>query len=98
MRYYVLTDSEHDDVVPHIVAEVVRDRVDGKAAAMICALTTDRTIVLTREELLAHALGVEVLKAWDSGDDGAYDRASNMTRAQGLRTAPKLRLVPKRGR
>ena len=93
MRYYVLTESEHEDVVPHIVAEVVRDRTAGKNAAMIAALMTERTIVLTREELLAHTIGVLALKAWDSEDDGAYDRDADAKRSDALRRTPKLRLV-----
>lgn len=97
MRYYVLTESEHEDVVPHIVAEVVRDRIEGKDATMIAALMNERTIVLTREELLAHTIGVLALQAWDAQNDGAYDRSSDAKHAGAVRPEPKLRLIPSPG-
>jgi hypothetical protein len=95
MRYYVLCDSEIDGIEPHIIAEVVRDRTDpSKATTLAAALADEHRVIVSREELLAHPVGLQALKAWDAEDDSRYDCVSDAIRTEVARERPGLRLVP----
>ena len=73
MRYYVISRSELDQIAPHIIAEVVRGQTDDRRETLAAALAGKDHMIVTREQLTAHPLGLEALKAWDDDNDSAYD-------------------------
>jgi hypothetical protein len=94
VRYYVVCKSEVDGVAPHIVAEVVRDSADDdRDATLAAALTGERRVIATREELLDHPFGREALQSWEVKDDDAYDDECDALRAAVVRPLRGLRLV-----
>lgn len=91
MRYYVVSKSEIDGVAPHIIAEVVGDiGAEDPDEALASAFVDERRAIVTREELLEHPTGLEVLKAWEDEDDSAYDEECVASRARPM-------AIPRRG-
>jgi hypothetical protein len=85
MRYYVVCPSPFPDVEPHIIAEVVQDPVLDPSAdrrlSLAGALAGERAIIATRDELLAHPVGLRALEAWDRADDRQFDRETLLLEA-----------------
>jgi hypothetical protein len=94
MRLYVLCFSDHEGIAPHIIAEVVRESVeDDRATSLASALAGERSLILTRIELLADQLGREALEAWEDRNDGEFRQASEAILADDTPTIARLRLV-----
>jgi hypothetical protein len=94
MRLYVLCFSDHEGIAPHIVAEVVREIVeDDRATSLASALAGERSLILTRAELLADHLGRKALEAWEDRNDGEFGRESAAIIADDTSTIRRLRLV-----
>jgi hypothetical protein len=83
MRLYVLCFSDHEGIAPHIVAEVVRESVrDDPAMSLASALAGERSLIVTRAELLSEPLGRRALEAWEDQDDSDYRRESEAILAE----------------
>jgi len=94
MRLYVLCFSDHEGIAPHIIAEVVRENAeDDKATSLASALAGDRSLILTRAELLADPLGRLALEAWEDRNDGEFRHESEAILADDTPTIRRLRLV-----
>jgi hypothetical protein len=79
MRWYAVagTDPGEGSPGPYIVAEVVAEMAgDGTFTARESTVLSDDRNLLSRPELLATEEGRRALAAWESGDDAAYERAS----------------------
>jgi hypothetical protein len=85
MRYYVVCPSPFPAIEPHIIAEVVQDPILDPSAdrrlSFAGALAGDTAIIATRDELLAHPVGVRALEAWDRDDDREFDRETRLLEA-----------------
>jgi hypothetical protein len=102
MRFFVLLYSDYQDIVPHIIAEVVHEQLDDDRKTTIAsALAGDRAVIMTRAELLADRAGETALAAWDARDDSVFDDESDAIRDDtglhgigGGRSPRRLRPVP----
>lgn len=100
MRLYVLCFSDYVEIEAHIVAEVVHDAVDKNLHTTLAdSLAGDRSLIMSRAELLAHPAGRSALRAWERRDDSVFDEESDCIRNDGEQSAPhperKLHLVPR---
>jgi hypothetical protein len=85
MRYYVVCPSPLPEIDPYVIAEVVQDPILDPSAdrrlSFAGALAGDRAIIATRDELLAHPVGMRALDAWDRTDDNEFDRETRLLEA-----------------
>jgi hypothetical protein len=75
MRFYVLSPSDVSGIVPHIIAEVVREGGidEDRLTTLASALSGARSEILTRDELLETAERRTALRAWEARDDTVHD-------------------------
>jgi len=94
LRLYVLCFSDHEGIAPHIIAEVVRENVDDdRATSLASALAGERSLILTRAELLADRHGRAAIEAWEDRNDGEFRHESEAILADDTPTIRRLRLV-----
>lgn len=78
MRLYIVRGSPHPEIAAHILAEVVAYPTDDGGWAPVDALGRDDARVATRAELLATPEGRRALRAWEVGDDSAFETETRM--------------------
>jgi len=95
MRLYVLCFSDYEGIAPHIIAEVVRENVgEEPATSLASALAGDRSLIVTRAELLSEPMGRAALEAWDDRNDSEYRLESEAILAEDANAAARrLHLV-----
>jgi hypothetical protein len=98
VRYYVLCVSDYPDNPAYVIAEVVRDPLDGddRPSSLAGAIAGQRAVVVTRSELLANVEGAHALEMWDGDDDESYDRENRSIRGavDAIKRDRLLQLVP----